>query len=119
MTRALAILLDLLKLAIGLLVGIMLGVIAYIIYVNLCSPAHAAGNAPGPAVQEGPFVEWVQVVDTFGPVDLMHLRRPPCSLDHPCTGPSLWEPPMAPVPVPWPGLLLALGLAGLWRMKNE
>ncbi len=85
----------------------------------LAVPAHA-GDTAGPPVQEPPLAAWVLVVDVFGPVDLFNVRnRPPCSLNHPCTGPSLTAPPLAPVPVPPAGLLLALGLVGLWRMKNE
>jgi hypothetical protein len=82
-------------------------------------PAHAAGNAPGPAVQEGPFVEWVHVVDTFGPVDLFALHRPLCSLDHPCTGPSLTAPPMAPVPLPGALGLLASAMVLMCAMKGK
>ena len=78
----------------------------------LAAPAHAAGNAPGPAT-EGPFVEWVHVVDVFGPVDLFALHRPLCSITTPCTGPSLTAPPMAPVPLPWPGLLLTAAIAAM------
>ncbi len=78
----------------------------------LALPAHA-GDTAGPPVQEPPLTEWVLVVDVFGPVDLMHLRRPLCSLDHPCTGPSLTSPPLAPVPLPAPIYLLAAAVGGI------
>ncbi len=97
------------------LVAFLLGLL---IVLGVALPAHAAGNAPGPAT-EGPYVEWVQVVDVFGPVDLMHLRRPLCSLDTPCTGPSLTAPPLAPVPVPGALGLLASAMVLMCALKGK
>jgi len=68
----------------------------------------AGDNAPGAHLwpEEPAYTATVHVVEVLGPVDLFALRRPLCSLDTPCIGPSQGPVP-APVPVPAPIYLLA------------
>jgi hypothetical protein len=77
----------------------------------------AAGDAPCPAVTEGPFVEWVQVVDTFGPVDLMGVRALPDDvlLRRVFNGHRI---AVAPVPLPKSYWLLVAAIAAFAAVAN-
>lgn len=93
---------------------------ALALLLALTLPAHA-GDTAGPAVQEGPYVEWVHVVDVFGPVDLMGTRALPpgeyCGLTRECG--DWYQRQPAPVPLPAPLCLLALAMVLMRALKGK
>lgn len=82
--------------------------------------ARAGDDAPGAALwpEEPAYEATVHELAVIGPVDLMR-DRPLCSLDHPCTRPSLVVPPMAPVPLPAPIYLLASAMVLMCALKGK